>query len=70
MTDQDGVFRRARVALAMEKSSKSTWVQMNIFLPPIHRLLKRILMLREIEQEMNRKYQRQMYTMSFFLGQK
>jgi Zn-dependent protease with chaperone function len=39
--------------LAMEKESKSTWVQMNSLFATHPPTFKRILLLKEIEQEMN-----------------
>ena len=51
--DHDGVLDERELTQAMEKESKSTWVQLtNLFAthPPT---FKRILLLREIENEMN-----------------
>jgi heat shock protein HtpX len=50
--DQDGVLDERELHLAMEKESKSTWVQMNSLFATHPPTFKRILMLREIEQEM------------------
>jgi heat shock protein HtpX len=50
--DHDGVLDERELELAMEKEAKSAWVQMNSLFathPPTYR---RILLLREIEQEM------------------
>ncbi len=51
--DQDGVLDGRELELAMEKESKSTWVQMNSLFATHPPTFKRILMLKEIEQEMN-----------------
>jgi Zn-dependent protease with chaperone function len=50
--DQDGVLDERELHLAMAKESKSTWVQMNSLFATHPPTFKRILMLREIEQEM------------------
>jgi heat shock protein HtpX len=50
--DQDGVLDERELHLAMEKESKSTWIQMNSLFATHPPTFKRILMLREIEQEM------------------
>jgi heat shock protein HtpX len=50
--DQDGVLDERELRLAMEKESKSTWIQMNSLFATHPPTFKRILMLREIEQEM------------------
>jgi heat shock protein HtpX len=50
--DQDGVLDERELHLAMEKESKSTWVQMNSLFATHPPTFKRILMLREIEEEM------------------
>jgi len=62
--DHDGVLDERELQLAMEKESKSTWVQMNSLFATHPPTFKRILLLREIEQEMNTgKYSNnQMYT--------
>jgi heat shock protein HtpX len=51
--DHDGVLDERELELAMEKESKSTWVQMNNLFATHPPTFKRILMLREIEQEMD-----------------
>jgi Zn-dependent protease with chaperone function len=51
--DHDGVLDERELQLAMEKESKSTWVQMNSLFATHPPTFKRILLLREIEQEMN-----------------
>lgn len=51
--DQDGVLDERELHLAMEKESKSTWVQMNSLFATHPPTFKRILLLKEIEQEMN-----------------
>jgi heat shock protein HtpX len=51
--DQDGVLDERELQLAMEKESKSTWVQMNSLFTTHPPTFKRILLLREIEQEMD-----------------
>jgi len=51
--DHDGVLDERELELAMEKESKSTWVQMNSLFATHPPTFKRILMLKEIEQEMN-----------------
>jgi heat shock protein HtpX len=50
--DQDGVLDERELQLAMEKESKSTWVQMNSLFATHPSTFKRILLLREIGQEM------------------
>jgi heat shock protein HtpX len=50
--DNDGVLDQRELQLAMEKESKSTWVQMNSLFATHPPTFKRILLLREIEQEM------------------
>jgi heat shock protein HtpX len=50
--DHDGVLDERELQLAMEKESKSTWVQMNSLFATHPPTFKRILLLREIEQEM------------------
>lgn len=50
--DHDGVLDQRELHLAMEKESKSTWVQMNSLFATHPPTFKRILLLREIEQEM------------------
>jgi heat shock protein HtpX len=51
--DHDGVLDERELQLAMEKESKSTWVQMNNLFATHPATFKRILLLREIEQEMD-----------------
>jgi heat shock protein HtpX len=51
--DHDGVLDERELELAMEKESKSTWVQMNSLFATHPPTFKRILLLKEIEQEMN-----------------
>jgi heat shock protein HtpX len=51
--DRDGVLDEQELHLAMEKESKSTWVQMNSLFATHPATFKRILLLKEIEQEMN-----------------
>ena len=62
--DQDGVLDQRELELAMEKESKNTWVQMNSLFATHPPTFRRILLLKEIEQEMNTgKYTNdQMYT--------
>lgn len=50
--DQDGVLDERELHLAMEKESKTTWVKMNSLFATHPATFKRILLLREIEQEM------------------
>jgi heat shock protein HtpX len=50
--DHDGVLDERELQLAMENESKSTWVQMNSLFATHPPTFKRILLLREIEQEM------------------
>ncbi len=50
--DKDGVLDERELQLAMEKESKSTWMQMNSLFATHPATFKRILLLREIEQEM------------------
>jgi Zn-dependent protease with chaperone function len=50
--DHDGVLDERELHLAMEKESKSTWVQMNSLFATHPPTFKRILLLKEIEQEM------------------
>jgi heat shock protein HtpX len=50
--DQDGVLDERELQLAMEKESKSTWVQMNSLFATHPPTFKRILLLKEIQQEM------------------
>jgi Zn-dependent protease with chaperone function len=50
--DHDGVLDERELHLAMEKEAKSTWVQMNSLFATHPATFKRILLLREIEQEM------------------
>jgi heat shock protein HtpX len=51
--DHDGVLDERELELAMEKESKSTWVQMNGLFATHPPTFKRILLLKEIEQEMD-----------------
>jgi heat shock protein HtpX len=51
--DHDGVLDQRELDLAMEKESKSTWVQINSLFATHPPTFKRILLLKEIEQEMN-----------------
>jgi heat shock protein HtpX len=51
--DQDGVLDERELELAMEKESKSTWAQMNSLFATHPPTFKRILLLKQIEQEMN-----------------
>ena len=51
--DHDGVLDERELQLAMEKESKSTWVQMNSLFATHPPTFKRILLLKEIEQEMD-----------------
>jgi heat shock protein HtpX len=51
--DQDGVLDQRELELAMETESRSTWVQMNSFFATHPPTFKRILLLKEIEQEMD-----------------
>src|SRR3972149_6946297 len=62
--DRDGVLDERELHLAMEKESKSTWVQLNSLFATHPPTFKRILLLHEIEQEMDTgKYTNdQMYT--------
>jgi heat shock protein HtpX len=50
--DRDGVLDERELQLAMEKESKSTWAQMNSLFATHPPTFKRILLLKEIEQEM------------------
>jgi len=50
--DHDGVLDERELELAMEKESKSTWVRMNSWFATHPPTFKRILLLREIENEM------------------
>jgi heat shock protein HtpX len=50
--DHDGVLDERELELAMEKEAKSTWVQLNSAFATHPPTFKRILLLREIEQEM------------------
>jgi Zn-dependent protease with chaperone function len=47
------VLDERELELAMEKEAKSTWVQMNSLFATHPATFKRILLLREIEQEMD-----------------
>ncbi len=51
--DHDGVLDERELELAMEKESKSTWKQINSLFATHPPTFKRILMLKEIEQEMD-----------------
>jgi Zn-dependent protease with chaperone function len=51
--DHDGVLDERELQLAMEKEAKSRWVQMNSLTSTHPATFKRILLLREIEQEMD-----------------
>jgi heat shock protein HtpX len=51
--DHDGVLDERELQLAMEKESKSTWVQFNSLFATHPPTFKRILLLKQIEQEMN-----------------
>ena len=51
--DHDGVLDERELELAMEKEAKSTWVQANSLFSTHPATFKRILLLREIEQEMD-----------------
>jgi heat shock protein HtpX len=51
--DHDGVLDERELQLAMERESKSTWNQLNALFATHPPTFKRILLLREIENEMN-----------------
>ena len=51
--DHDGVLDERELEQAMEKEAKSTWVQMNSLFATHPPTFKRILLLREIENEMD-----------------
>ncbi len=51
--DHDGILDERELAHAMEKEAKSTWAQMNGLFATHPATFKRILLLREIEDEMN-----------------
>jgi heat shock protein HtpX len=51
--DHDGVLDERELELAMEKESKSTWAQMNSLFATHPPTFRRILLLKEIEQEMD-----------------
>jgi heat shock protein HtpX len=51
--DHDGVLDERELQLAMERESKSTWNQLNTLFATHPPTFKRILLLREIENEMN-----------------
>ena len=51
--DKDGVLDERELQLAMEKESKSTWVQLNSLFATHPPTFKRILLLHEIENEMD-----------------
>jgi heat shock protein HtpX len=50
--DKNGVFDERELELAMEKEAKSTWVRINTLFATHPPTFKRILLLREIEEEM------------------
>jgi len=50
--DRDGVLDERELELAMEKEAKSTWHQLNSLFATHPPTFKRILLLREIENEM------------------
>jgi heat shock protein HtpX len=50
--DHDGVLDERELELAMEKEAKSTWARMNTWFSTHPPTFKRVLMLREIENEM------------------
>jgi Zn-dependent protease with chaperone function len=50
--DHDGVLDERELELAMEKEAKSTWVKMNTWFSTHPPTFRRILLLREIEDEM------------------
>jgi heat shock protein HtpX len=51
--DKDGVLDEKELELAMEKEAKSAWVKMNSWFSTHPPTFKRVLLLREIEQEMD-----------------
>jgi heat shock protein HtpX len=51
--DHDGVLDERELELAMEKEAKSRWVQMNSVFATHPATFRRIMLLREIEQEMS-----------------
>jgi Zn-dependent protease with chaperone function len=51
--DKDGVLDERELQLAMEKESKSTWTTMNNWFATHPPTFKRIMLLREIENEMD-----------------
>jgi heat shock protein HtpX len=51
--DNDGVLDERELQLAMEKEAKSAWVQMNNLFATHPPTFKRIMLLRDIEQEMD-----------------
>jgi heat shock protein HtpX len=51
--DHDGVLDQRELEMAMEKESRSAWVQMNSILATHPPTFKRILLLKDIEQEMD-----------------
>jgi heat shock protein HtpX len=51
--DHDGVLDERELEIAMEKESKSTWNQLNTLFATHPPTFKRILLLKEIENEMN-----------------
>lgn len=51
--DNDGVLNERELSLAMEKEANDTWVKMNSLFATHPPTYKRIMLLREIEQEMN-----------------
>jgi Zn-dependent protease with chaperone function len=50
--DRDGVLNEKELELAMEKEAKSTWHTINTWFSTHPPTFKRIMLLREIEQEM------------------
>ncbi len=52
--DKDGVLDEKELEFAMEKEAKSAWVRMNSWFSTHPPTFKRVLLLREIEQEMDR----------------
>lgn len=51
--DNDGVLDERELQFAMEKEARSTWIQMNSLFATHPATFKRILLLREIDQEMD-----------------
>jgi Zn-dependent protease with chaperone function len=50
--DKDGVLDEKELELAMEKEAKNTWVKVNTLFATHPPTYKRIMLLREIDQEM------------------